>query len=60
MAEAITNIFVYIGVYTFIATAWRVYEQVKYKHTNPNSRDTVICLVVSLFIVPLLYMWRVM
>ena len=59
MAEWMTNMFVCIGVYSFIATVWRLYEQIRYGHTNPNGRDAVICLVVSLFVAIMLYSWGV-
>lgn len=55
MAEWLISFFTYMGVYSFLATIWRSYEQIKYGQTFQNNRDTIICLLVSLFITAMLY-----
>ena len=44
------NLFLYIGVYTTIATLWRAYELEKYKKLKPRNGDTVIALVLAFII----------
>ncbi len=44
------NIFMYCGVYTTIATIWRLYERKKYGEEKPSEKDTNIALWVALII----------
>lgn len=49
------EIFIYIGIYTTIATIWREIERAKYEKTIPRNRDTVIALVGAYVIKHLLF-----
>ncbi len=44
------NIFIYVGVYTTIATIWRIYEIKKYGKIQPKKRDNIIAFVLAFVI----------
>ena len=44
------NIFLFIGIYTTIANAWRVYGYARYKKITQKDKDTIIALVLALII----------
>lgn len=44
------NIFIYVGVYTTIATIWRIYEIKKDGTIQPKKRDNIIAFVLAFVI----------
>lgn len=46
----IVNLLLYCGIYTTIATGWRLYEIHKYGEEKPSGRDTEIALWAALII----------
>lgn len=47
MAEFFTNLFVFIGVYYFVASIWWIAEVFLYSEKKENKTDTAICLLLS-------------
>lgn len=47
MAEFFTNLFVFIGVYHFVAIMWETAEILIYGEENENKTDTAIGLLLS-------------
>lgn len=44
------NAFALIGIYSFISTSWRAYEQVRYGKIAPRNEDTVIAMIFAILI----------
>ena len=59
LADIVTNVFVFLGVYNLIADIWRMVEYEKIGRIEVVPEHTIICYVVSLFIMGALYLWRV-
>lgn len=47
MAEFFTNLFVFIGVYCFVAIMWQTTEILIYGKENENKTDTAIGFLLS-------------
>ena len=47
MAEFFTNLFVFIGVYYFVAIMWQTTEILIYGKENENKTDTAIGFLLS-------------
>lgn len=60
MADIVTNVLVFFGVYNLIADIWRMVEYAKLGRIEVVPEHTIICYVASLFIMGALYFWRVM
>lgn len=58
LANFVTNVFVFMGVYNAIATIWRVIEFSKIGRIDVKTEHTIICYIVSLLIMTALYLWR--
>lgn len=59
MADIVTNVFVFLGVYYFIAIIWRVIEVAKIGRVEVKTEHTIICWALSIFMMTALYLWRV-
>lgn len=59
MADIVTNTFVFLGVYYFIAIIWRVIEIAKIGRVEAKVEDTIICWMLSMFMMTALYLWRI-
>lgn len=59
MADIVTNVFVFIGVYYFIAIIWRVIEVTKIGRIEVKTEHTIICWILSMFMMAALYLWRI-
>lgn len=58
LANLLTNIFVFFGVYYLIYAIWIQIEITKFREIRPRKRDTVICLFLSLAITLVLEILR--
>lgn len=58
MADIVTNVFVFIGVYYFIAIIWRVIEVTKIGRIEVKTEHTIICWILSIIIMIALHLWR--
>ena len=59
MADIVTNVLVFFGVYNLIAFIWRAVEYAKIGRIEVKTEHTIICYIASLFIMGALYLWRV-
>lgn len=59
MADIVTNVFVFIGVYYFIAIIWRVIEVAKIGRVEVKTEHTIICWMLSMVMMAALHLWRI-
>ena len=59
MADIVTNVLVFFGVYNLIAFIWREVEYAKIGRIEVVPEHTIICYIVSLFVMGALYLLRV-
>lgn len=50
MLNFLRHLFMYMGIYTTIASTWRLYEHIKYKKVTARNKDTIIALLLALII----------
>lgn len=59
MADIVTNVLVFLGVYNLIAVIWRAVEVVTMGRAEVKTEHTFICWIISAVIMVLLYLWRI-
>lgn len=50
MLNFLRHLFMYMGIYTTIASTWRLYEHIKYKKVTARNKDTIIALLLAFII----------
>lgn len=60
MAEFFTNLFVFIGVYCFVAIMWQTTEILIYGKENENKTDTAIGFLLSAVAMIILSVYRLL
>lgn len=58
LANLLTNIFVFFGVYYLIYAIWIQIEITKFGEVKTSKRDTIICLSLSFIVVLVLAILR--
>ena len=56
MADIVTNVLVFLGVYNLIAVIWRAVEVVTMGRAEVKTEHTFICWIISAVIIVLLYL----
>lgn len=60
MAEFFTNLFVFIGVYCFVAIMWQTTEILIYGKKNENKTDTAIGFLLAAVAMIILSVYRLL
>ena len=58
MAEFLTNIFCFLGVFLFVTVVWQIAEVLTHGKMNQNKPDTVIGVIISMAVMIALSVYR--
>lgn len=54
MANILTNIFCFLGVYYFVASIWQIAEKLQYGEITVKNEDTAIACAIAFAVTVLL------